>query len=216
MRRYLQSSISAIALGAMVFSGVIATVSISVVPALSQGNSGNSNGNGNGNSSSSNRNDNSNRGGRNNRSNSNSNGNGRGSVASSLGALNAANANANALANASVNSRVGMIALYKLAVTASAEAAVKIEEAQTAYDEYLAAGFMSLYENYDEYLSAGLDATEEEIVYWETLNLLQAAIDTTTADAEAAKTLEDEALKLAANKETGEEVIAALWELLNI
>ena len=213
MKRYFQSSISAVALSAMVMSGVVATVSITASPAFSKSNNANSNSNGG------NRNDNSNRGGRDN-SNRNDNSNGRGAVASSLGALNAAHANANALANASENSRVGMIALYKSAVIASAEAAVQIEEAQADYDEYVAAqeaaGFESTYGTYDDYLTADPTPSEEEILHWETLNSLQTAIDTATTEAETAKALENEALELAANKETSEEVIAALWDLLDI
>ncbi len=207
MKRYFQSSVSAVALSVMVMGGVTTTVSITAAPAFAKSDNANSNSNGG------NRNDNSNRGGR-------GNGNGRGAVASSLGALNAAHANENALANAAANSRVGMIAIYKAAVVASAEAALGIEDAQAAYDAYVAAqeaaGFQSAYETYDDYLTADPAPSEEEILHWETLDSLQSTIDTATADAVAAKTLENDALELAANKETGDEVISALWELLEL
>ena len=48
-------------------------------------------------------------------------GNNHGSIASALGALNAAHASENALANASANSRVGLIAAYKAAVEDGSE-----------------------------------------------------------------------------------------------
>ena len=218
MKRYFQSSISALAMGAMVMSGVAATVSITASPAFSQGNSA---GKGNGGS---NRNENSNRGDR-------DNNNGRGAVASSLGALNAAHANANALANASENSRVGMIAIYKLAVEATAEASAAFDDAETALATFIA--------------QCGPDATDSSLSAEECQLLLGAATETAQLaagdgvvinafdydsyvawleqavsdafDAEAdAKALEDIALEAAANKVTNEEVIVALWDLLEL
>lgn len=142
----------------------------------------------------------------------------RGVTASSLGALNAAHANATALANASANSEIGMIALYKEAVMASAEAAGLVGEAEDALAAYLLAefeaGFISSYETYEEYLEADPAPTEEEILYWETINALQQDIDDAIADAEIAEALEAQMLEMAANKETNESVIDALWALL--
>ena len=86
------SSISAASLTALTFSADMA------IAGNGKGNNGNGNGNGNGNR---------------NNGNGNSNGNSQGSIASSLGALNAAHANPNALANAAPNSRVGLIATYQ-------------------------------------------------------------------------------------------------------
>jgi len=84
------SSISAASLTALTFSADMA------IAGNGKGNNGNGNGNGNRNNG-----------------NGNSNGNSQGSIASSLGALNAAHANPNALANAAPNSRVGLIATYQ-------------------------------------------------------------------------------------------------------
>jgi len=56
---------------------------------------------------------------------------GRGSIASALGALNAAHANENALANASPNSRVGRIAAYRDEVLNGQAAEEELEAAQT-------------------------------------------------------------------------------------
>lgn len=53
----------------------------------------------------------------------------KGSIASKLGALNAAHASANALANASPNSRVGKIAAYRDAAVAEKTAAKVLEDA---------------------------------------------------------------------------------------
>ena len=214
MKRYIQSSVSALGMSALVLGGVVATASIIAAPAFSKNNnSNNENRSENGNRGG---NENSNRGG-----NENSNGNnGRGFAASSLGALNAASANANALANASMNSQVGMIALYKAAVEASAEATQQIEDAQAAYDAYLLAqfdaGFISEYGTYDEYLTADPAPTEEEILYWETVNSLQLAIDTAIDEADTAKIIEATSLEMAANKETDDQVIETLWGLLDL
>ena len=211
MKRYFQSSVSALAMSALVMgSVVVATVSITASPAFSKGN----------NSDNDNRNENSNRGGRDNSNRGNSNG--RGSEASSLGALNAAHANANALANASENSRVGMIAIYKLAVEATADAAGLVEVAQAAYDDFVLAqfednGFISEYETYEDYLDATDPApTADEIFHWETLKPLQDAIDAAKGTEEAAAEFEAKALTLAANKVTDGAVISALWDLLEL
>lgn len=203
MKRYFRSSISALAMSAMVMSGIAATVSISASPAFPQGNS----------SDNKNRNENSNRGGR-------DNSNGRGAVASSLGALNAAHANA--FANASTNSRVGMIEIYKMAVAATAESAGLVKDAQTAYDDFVLAqfeddGFVSEYGTYEDYLDATDPApTADEIFHWETLKLLQDEIDAAIGAEEAAAEFEAKALTLAANKVTDGAVIATLWDLLEL
>lgn len=104
MKRKIKTSVSALAMTAMIMGGITAATLIAA-PAFAKNdnvNSENSN-NGNGNSASSNR------GGV-------GSSNSRGATASSLGALNAAHANANALEHASENSLVGMITLYKIAV----------------------------------------------------------------------------------------------------
>ena len=200
MKRYFQSSISALAMSAMVMSGVAATVSITASPAFSQGNSAG------------NRNENSNRGGR-------DNNNGRGSVASSLGALNAAHANANALANASENSRVGMIAIYKAAVmaTAEAEGALKWFEdnCEDPSDTTIAEQCTALLDAATaEALAAailefGEGATVDPVGYEDYVKILKAEVENLDG-------FENEALELAANKETSEKIIAALWDLLEL
>lgn len=138
---------------------------------------------------------------------------------SSLGALNAAHTNATAQANAAAQSRDGLIALYKSTVMASAGFAKQVEEAQATFNEYVAtqeaAGYVSAYKTYKEYLRANPAPSEADILHWETLNSLQATIDKATAEAVTAKALESEVLELAANKETGDEVITALWDLLD-
>ena len=205
MKRYFQPSISALVMSAMLISSIAATISITAYPAFSQGNS----------SDNANRNENSNRGGRN-------NSNGRDTGASSFGALNAAHANANAFANASTNSRVGMIEIYKLAVGATAESAGLVEDAQTAYDDFVLAqfkntGFVSAYETYQDYLNATDPApTADEIFHWETLKLLQDEIDDAIGAKEAAAEFEAKALTLAANKVSDGAVIATLWDLLEL
>lgn len=215
MKRYFRSSISALAMSAMVLSSAVATVSITASPALSKNN------NANGNSNNDNRNENSNRGG-------NGNSNGRGSVASSLGALNAAHANANALANASENSRVGMIAIYKLAVGATADAAAAFDAAVLARDAFIAQCGPEptlLPEECTALLaaateSAQLAAEEGVIVPPYTYASYLVALEQAVTDADTAKTeaqaLEDTALEAAANKVTNDEVIAALWDLLEL
>jgi hypothetical protein len=59
---------------------------------------------------------------------------GRGSIASALGALNAAHANENALANASPNSRVGRIAAYRDEVLNGQAAQEELDAAQALLD----------------------------------------------------------------------------------
>ena len=220
MKQYFQTSISALALSAMVLGGVMTAVSISAAPAFSQGNSaGNRN-------SSANRNENSNRG---DRDNNRGNNNGRGATASSLGALNAAAANANALTNASANSRVGMIAIYKIAVEATAEASATFDAAESALNTFIVQCGSETTEfslTVDECqglldaatASAQLAAGEGVIVPQFTYETYIASLEQAVADADAAqidaKVLEDRALEAAANKVTNEEVIAALWELL--
>lgn len=189
MKRYFKSSISAMAMSALVMGGVAATVSLSAVPAFSKSENAN-NGNGG--------NRGGNRGGR-------ENGN-RGALTSSMGALNAAHANAMALANASENSRVGMIALYKAAVMASADAEADLE-----------------------WFKANCEAPVEEDIVNECTALLEAAsveagdpdyynryIAISGDEIEGLDELENEALELAANKETNDDVIEALWDLLDL
>jgi hypothetical protein len=219
MKQYFQTSISALALSAMVLGGVMATVSISAAPAFSQGNSA---GNGNGNA---NRNENNNRGGRNN--------NDRGVTASSLGALNAIHANAIAFANASENSPVGngMIAIYKLAVEATAEASAAFDAAELALNIFIAQcdpgatdpllspdQCQDLLDAATE--SAQLAADEGVVVTPFTYESYVTSLEQAVADADAAqadaKVLEDMALEAAANKVTNKEVIAALWDLLEL
>jgi hypothetical protein len=209
MKRYFQSSVSALAMSALVMSSaVVATVSITAAPAFSQSSNANDNAN-NGN-----RNANSNRDGRSN--------NGHGSTASSLGALNAAHANAMALANAAVNSRVGMIEIYKMAVGATAEAAGLVEEAQAAYDAFVLAqfvesGLISEYETYEEYLAASDPLPSSvEIAIWDARKPLIDALNAAKDAEEAAATFEAKTLTLAANKVTDGAVIAALWDLLEL
>ncbi|MCK4860477.1 MAG: hypothetical protein KAS85_01015 [Rhodobacteraceae bacterium] len=210
MKRYFQSSISAVALSAMVMSGVAATVSITASPAFSKSNNVNSN------SNNDNRNDNSDP---DNRSN-----NGRGSTASSLGALNAAHANANALANAATNSRVGMIEIYKLAVGETAAASAAFDAAEAALGSFVdqcglvADGPLSvecLFILAEATTLAGDTITEPytHATYLAALN--QAVSDAYDAEVNA-KDLENIALQAAANKVTSDEVIIALWDLLDL
>ncbi|PCJ75161.1 MAG: hypothetical protein COA53_07565 [Rhodobacteraceae bacterium] len=188
MKRYSQSSISAIASRVLMMLGIVVTIGTIVFPASSKGNSSENSAE-------------------------------RSSKTSSLGALNAAHTNAAAQANAAAQSRDGLIALYKSTVMASAGFAKQIEEAQATYNEYVAtkeaAGYASAYKTYNEYLRANPAPSENDILHWETLNSLQVKIDEATAEAAKAKALESEVLELAANKETGDEVIAALWDLLD-
>ncbi|MGE4611871.1 MAG: hypothetical protein AAED33_10880 [Paracoccaceae bacterium] len=121
MKRYYRSSISALAVSAMVMGGVVVSVvGLSAVPAFSKNNNPNNE----------HRNENSEDRGRPDEN--------RGAQPASLGALNAAHANAMALEHAAENSRVGMIAIYKAAVVASAEADAAVDEAQAALDLFMA------------------------------------------------------------------------------
>lgn len=206
MKYCFQSSISALAMSALVMGGIaVATVGITAAPAYSQ------NSNANSNSSNNNRNANRDRGSRNN--------NGGGSTASSLGALNAAHANANALANASNNSRVGMIAIYKAAVmaTAEAEGALKWFEdnCETPVDATIEAKCTALL---DAATAEALKAAIEEFGAGETVDPVgyDAYVIMLKAEIESLDGFENEALELAANKETSEKIIAALWELLEL
>lgn len=211
MKRYFQSSISAVALGAMVMSGVVATLGITAAPAFSKSDNANSN------SNNDNRNDNSNRGGR-------DNSNGRGATASSLGALNAAHANAMALENASPDSRVGMIAIYKLAVEETAKASVEFDLAEAALGSFIEQCDLEAIEPLSVECQTILsNATElagdtilEPYTHATYLASLNQAVDDAYDIKKAAKELEDKALEAAANKETSVEVIAALWDLLDI
>lgn len=199
MKRFLQKSVSALAMSALVMGGVVvSSVSLIASPAFAKNNNAN-NGNGNGN-------------------NGNGKANGNGATASSLGALNAAHANENAFLNASPNSRVGLIALYKAAVEATAAAGVAVTEAELALANHLAS-YASVYPTYDDYLAAVgtvTPPTAAETAYWDQVALLEGAIGTALGEVETLKGLEGDALDLAANKETNEEVISALWDLLGL
>lgn len=189
MKRYFHSSTTALALSAMVMSSmVVATVSLSAAPAFSKSDNANSNSNsGRGND---------NRGG-----NANSNS---GATTSSLGALNAAHANANALANAAENSRVGMIELYKLAVMARAEARSNLEwfeiNCAVPVEDAIA-------EQCEALLLAASANADEPLDYEDYLEILRAEVLSLGE-------LEEDALELAANNKTDDDVIEALWELL--
>lgn len=191
MKHYFQSSVSALAMSALVMGGIaVATVGITAAPAFSQ------NSNANSSARSSSRNTNSNRGNRNN--------NGGGSTASSLGALNAAHANANALANASANSRVGMIPLYRAAVMAWAEADAALEWFSVNCKEPVELGIIG---DCTSILSIAPGDSGYGAAYDDHL-------ETLASNLEDLDMLADEALVLAANKSTDEEVLAALWDLL--
>ena len=230
MNSYLRSSISALAMSAMIMTGVVvATLSITVIPAYSKSD--------NANSRSSN--------GRENRNNGN-NGNGSSAMTSSLGALNAAHANARALENASTNSRLGMIALYKAAVMASAEVDMAVENANSAlalfeascdpdgdveFDNLLLTpeqcGDLLELATVEKQELADADLGEVSgpvtpVTYEDYLTILEAELEAIIAEAiglgefEDEDEDEDEALLLAANKETNDDVIEALWDMLDI
>ena len=223
MKKYFQTSMSALAVSTMVMGGVMTAVSIPASPAFSQGNSA---GNRNENSSRGGRD---NRGDRDNRGGRDNNNNNRSAAASSLGALNAAHANANALANSSTNSRVGMIAVYKLAVEATAEAGATLDAAKSTLNTFIVkcgsetTEFSLTAEECQGLLDAATDsaqlAAEEGVVVPSfKYESYVASLEQTVSDADTAQTdakvLEDMALQAAANKVTNDEVIAALWDLL--
>jgi len=235
MNRHFQSLISALALIAMLFSGVVTIFSVTASPAFSKSSNANEN-SGRGASDKSDEDDDDDDDDdddRDSRRNSRDN-NSRGAVASSLGALNAAHANANARANAAANSRVGMIAIYKLAVEATAEASDALDDAKLALETFVMecgeGGSMldatvtvevvdapdievSYCENILNEAAASNDGVDnfnaETYVEW-----LDGAVKDAEISAVAAKGLEDTALEAAANKVTNEDVVAALWDLL--
>ena len=203
MKHYFHSSVTAMALTAMVMGGVVVSVvGLSAAPAFSKSNNANS---GRGNS---------NRGGNGNGESGNGNGasgNGNGASAPSLGALNAAHANANAFANAAENSRVGMIEVYKTAVGITVDAKEALDkfikecgDGETELDIELVPYCIKVLE----------DAAEEEenIGSFDT----ETYIDFLEEAFGAARDLENGALLAAANKETSEAVIEALWDMLEI
>lgn len=85
-------------------------------------------------------------------------------------------------------------------------------------DAYLLAakddGFSTEYDDYEEYLLSDPAATTDEMTYWEQRNILEKALVDAEDNESAAQDLENQALELAANKDVGLGVIAALWELL--
>ena len=206
MKNRMKSSVSTLTKNALVLGGVfVVAVSMSSAPAFSKGKDKDRSEN-------------------------------HGATASSLGALNAAHANENAFANASPNSRVGLIALYQAAVEETGEAQSAydlIVEDLAAYDgvdeegnpipyDYAAE---TDYESFADYLAAYAETVDENgepteataefadtNPYWETV---AGVADAETALEEAGGS-EDDALEAAANKEITDEVVEALWDLLDI
>ena len=180
----------------------------SAIAKSNNGNNGQGNGNnGNrGNSGNTGNNENSGNNG-NNSSNSNAN------AASWLGALNAGHANANAQENAASNSRVGLIQAYEAAVIATSVAQQEYEAALAALGEF--AGFESQFESL-EVFTAAFEADpaglEEEAAYWAAF----AALSTSNSNLHFSREIEGMALQQAANKETNEETITRLWDLLGV
>lgn len=205
MKRYIHSSVTALAMTAMLLGAVVVTtVGLSAVPAFSKSDNANSNPNsGRGNN---NRGGNSNNSGGNSN-NSSGNNNDRGAAASSLGALNAAHANANAFANAAENSRVGMIELYKVAVMATAEAKNDLEWFKTNCENPEEES--SIFKECNALMLAASENPDEPLEYRDYLDILY-------TEAVDLKNLEDKALELAANNRTDGEFIEALWSLLEI
>ena len=190
MKRYLHSSVTAITMTAMVISGVaVATVSLTAAPAFSKSN----NANGSSNSNSNSGRDNNNRGG-----------NGRGGKSISDGASNAAHTNNVVLANTFENTSVEMIELYKVAVVASAEAKVALEWFEI---NCVAPTEETIIEQCETLLLAASIEAGEPIEYTEYLEILR-------AEAVSLSELENKALELAANNKTDDDVIEALWDLL--
>ncbi len=229
MKRYIKSSVSALAMSALVFGGVVvASVSLVSGPAFAKNDNAN-----NGNNDRGNSNDN-----RGNNGNGNSKSNGNGATASSLGALNAAHANENAFLNASDNSRVGLIRAYETAVYATFDAQADLDGAVEAYDLALATrdGAAKALTDAEaalaaEELLAVADATyivdpsfaaavtsaQIALTDAETaLGLASGEIELAEAAVTAAQDVEDTALEAAANKDITEEAITALWDLLEI
>jgi len=146
-----------------------------------------------------------------------------GSVASSLGALNAAHASDTALAHASPNSRVGRIAAYRDAALAAQDAAAAaagadqaVTDAQTAYD----AAFAAADTNLDGVVDANDTPTPEQqdaLTAAETAladaQAAAATVDQAATDAQAAA---DTALADAANKPVTDQVVDAVNDLLGI
>lgn len=206
MKNRMKSSVSTLTKNALVLGGVfVVAVSMSSAPAFSKGKDKDRSEN-------------------------------HGATASSLGALNAAHANENAFANASPNSRVGLIALYQAAVEETGEAQSAydlIVEDLAAYDgvdeegnpipyDYAAE---TDYESFADYLAAYAETVDENgepteataefadaNPYWETV---AGVADAETALEEAGGS-EADALEAAANKEITDEVVEALWDLLDI
>jgi len=213
MKRHFNSSISAVAVSAMVLSSAVATISINVSPAFSKSDNANGGNSNNSNSNGGNRDNSNSNGGNRDNSGRSDNSYGRGSEASSLGALNAAHANANALASASTNSRVGMIQIYKLAVEITAAAVDAFDVATLALKTFEDNCTGTAPNMSAEECAALEDTAPEGFTYVQWLE--QAVADADTAIS-GAKETEADALLAAANKSTDEEIIQALWGLLDI
>ena len=181
MKRYFKSSISAMAMSALVMGGVAATVSLSAVPAFSKSENA-SDGGERSEAKGDNRSE-------------------RGAEARSRGSVNAFHANAMAFENASSNSHMGMIEVYKAAVMASAEADAALASFIAICGEPIDDEVPPLSDDCKELLKVA------ELDYFNYLNKLKGDVDD-TGD------LENDALELAANKETDDAVIEALWDLL--
>jgi hypothetical protein len=132
--------------------------------------------------------------------NANGHGENHGSIASKLGALNAAHASDTALANASPNSRVGKIAAYKeaelAAKAAAADAATAdqaVADAQAALDAALAAN--ADVDTLNDVDQATIDGLTQDVADAE------AAAATADATAQTAQDDADAALVNAANKD---------------
>ena len=209
MKQHITNSVSAIALSAMMFSGVALTgVFVSAEPVFAKSANANNGNRG----ESGNRGNNGNRGNSEARGGNNGGNNNHGASASGLGALNAGHANQNAFLNASSNSRVGLIRTYM-------EAVGELEDATATYDDALAAlaafdEFETGFDTYEDFLAAyegdptGLD---EEAGYWGAVVAVVDAVDGLEGLEEAA----DGALDAAANKEVTEQVVDDLWVLLD-
>ncbi len=124
-----------------------------------------------------------------------------------------------------------MIAIYKLAVEATAEASAAFDAAELALNIFIAQcdpgatdpllspdQCQDLLDAATE--SAQLAADEGVVVTPFTYESYVTSLEQAVADADAAqadaKVLEDMALEAAANKVTNKEVIAALWDLLEL
>jgi len=163
--------------------------------------------------------------------NANANDANHGSIASSLGALNAAHASANALAHASPNSRVGKIAAYKEAAIAAKAADQAVADAQANLDaaNQAVADAQKALDDAEAALAANVDpakvgpltaAVTAAQTNLDNANAAAADAQTALTDAQnAAATADatrDQALAAAANKPITDQVIDAVNNLLGI